>query len=103
MRKTVLKNSARLLVNAMAVLFALAAFPTHAMSLGELQGNVLIGQPLDLIAPVQVGQGDELSAGCVRADIYYGDARQKAPRITTQATQLRGVSGFLCAGRLNVS
>jgi len=89
MRKTVTENSARVIAKAGVALFFWAVFSAHAMSLGELQGNALIGQPLDLTIPIQVSQGDKLSEGCVRADIYYGDARQKAPRITTQATQLR--------------
>ncbi|MDI1243943.1 MAG: hypothetical protein PSV24_00900 [Rhodoferax sp.] len=68
---------------------ALIAFSSNALSLGELQGNALIGQPLDLIVSVQTSQTEELSEGCVRADIYYGEARQNAPRITTKAGQLR--------------
>lgn len=54
-------------------------FIAHAMTLGELQGKALIGRALDLSVPVQASQGDELSEGCVRADIYYGDAQQKSP------------------------
>lgn len=71
------------------VLWLGAVFAAHAMTLGELQGNALIGRSLDLSLPVQTSPGDELSEGCVRADIYYGEAQQKAPRISLQATQLR--------------
>jgi hypothetical protein len=77
MRKTATENSVRVIAKAGVALFSWAVFSAHAVSLGELQGNALIGQPLDLIVPVHASQGDELSEGCVRADIYYGEARQK--------------------------
>lgn len=89
MRKTVTKNNARRLARFGGVLLSGAVFTAHAMTLGELQGNAVIGHALDLNVPIQSTPGDELAEGCVRADILYGEARQKSPRITVQATQLR--------------
>ena len=73
----------------MGFLLSGAVFTAHTMTLGELQGNALIGHSLDLNVPIQSTPGNELAEGCVRADILYGEARQKSPRITIQATQLR--------------
>lgn len=89
MRKAVTKNSVRAITNLGVALLTGAVFTAHAMTLGELQGQALMGRALDLSVPVRAGQGDELSEGCVRADIHYGDAPQKSPRLTIQASQLR--------------
>lgn len=89
MRTTDIKNGGSLVAYAGRILFALAAFSSHAMTLGELRGNAWIGQALDLRVPVQTDQGDALSEGCIHADVYYGDMRQKSPRLSTQASQLR--------------
>lgn len=89
MRKAVTKNSVRVIASLGVLLLTGMVFIAHAMTLGELQGKALIGRALDLSVPFQASQGDELSEGCVRADIYYGDAQQKSPRLTIQASQLR--------------
>ena len=89
MRKTVTKNVAHRVARFGGVLLSGAVFTAHAMTLGELQGNAVIGHALDLNVPIQSTPGDELAEGCVRADILYGEARQKSPRITIRATQLR--------------
>lgn len=89
MRKTVTKNNVRRVARLGCVLLSGAVFTAHAMTLGELQGSAVIGHSLDLNVPIQSTPGNELAGGCVRADILYGEARQKAPRITVQATQLR--------------
>ena len=89
MRKTVTRNVAHGVARLGCVLLSGAVFSAHAMTLGELRGNALLGHSLDLHVPIQSTPGNELAEGCVRADILYGEARQKSPRITFQATQLR--------------
>ena len=89
MRKAVTKNGARVTASLGFLLLTGTVFIANAITLGELQGKALIGRALDLSVPVQASQGDELSEGCVRANIHYGDAQQKAPRLTIQASQLR--------------
>lgn len=89
MKKTVTKKSVLVITRLGIVLLSGAMLAAHAMTLGELQGEALIGRPLDLSLPVQSTAGEALSEGCVRADIYFGEAQQKSPRITIQATQLR--------------
>ena len=79
-----------MIIARLAVAFMLGAvFAAPAMTLGELQGGALIGRPLDLRLPVQTSPGEQLSENCVRAEIHYGEAQQKSPRISIQANQLR--------------
>lgn len=59
------------------------------MTLGEIQGAALIGRPLDLYLPIQASADEQLSDTCVRAEVHYGEAQQKAPRISVQGNQLR--------------
>lgn len=88
-RKTVTKRRVLVIARSGIVLLCGAMFAAHALTLGELQGEAQIGRALDLSLPFQSASGEALSEGCVRADIYFGEARQKAPRITIQAAHLR--------------
>jgi hypothetical protein len=65
---------------------------SHAFALGDLSGSAVIGRPLDVSVQIQTGQGEDASAACVSADVYYADARQVAPRISIAAPNA-GVSG----------
>lgn len=87
--KNVTKKSVHVVAKCAPVLLSGVMFAAHAMTLGELQGEALIGRSLDLIVPVQSAAGEALAEGCVRASISYGEAQQKAPRVSLQATQLR--------------
>ncbi len=89
LRKSVTTGSVRMFAR-LAVAFMLGAvFTAPAMTLGELQGSALIGRPLDLRVPVRTSPGEQLSENCVRAEIHYGEAQQKAARISIEANQLR--------------
>lgn len=88
-KKTVTKKSVLVAAQWGLVLLSGAFVAAHAMSLGELQGTALIGRALNLSIPIQSAGSEALAEGCVRADVYYGDAQQKSPRITVQANQLR--------------
>ena len=88
-KKTVTKKSVLVAAQWGLVFLSGAFVAAHAMTLGELQGTALIGRALILSIPIQSAGSEALAEGCVRADVYYGDARQKSPRITVQANQLR--------------
>lgn len=88
-KKTVTKESVLATAKWGLVLLSGAIVAAQAMTLGELQGEALIGRSLDIRIPVQSGAEDALSEGCVRADVYYGEAQQAAPRITLQENRLR--------------
>ncbi|MDP1528148.1 FimV family protein [Rhodoferax sp.] len=88
-KKTVTKESVLAATKWGLVLLSGAIVAAQAMTLGELQGEALIGRALDVSIPVQSSAGDALSEGCVRADVYYGEAQQGTPRITLQESRLR--------------
>jgi len=88
-KKTVTKKSVLATAKWGLVLLFGTIVAAQAMTLGELQGETLIGRSLDVSIPVQSSAGDALSEGCVRADVYYGEAQQGTPRITLQENRLR--------------
>jgi hypothetical protein len=52
------------------------------MTLGKARGVVLLGQPLKLTVPIQWDAGQSPSAQCFDAEVFYGDTRQAASRIS---------------------
>lgn len=64
-----------------AVLLLGVAFGSEALTLGRVRGAVLIGQPLDVVVPVQLDAGENASSLCFEADVFHADARQDASRV----------------------
>lgn len=89
MRIVALKNHLRSLARSLAVLATGSVLAAQALTLGEVQGDAWIGMPLDLRIAFRADPDEAIAAGCVSADIYYAEARQKAPRVTVQAQTLR--------------
>ncbi|TNF60015.1 MAG: hypothetical protein EP306_09685, partial [Burkholderiales bacterium] len=54
------------------------------MTLGRHSGAALIGRPLDIRAQVLLAPGDDPSALCLSADVFYGDVQ-----VTGVRTQLQ--------------
>ena len=57
-----------------------------ALSLGPLTGSTVVGQPLDLAVPIQfdeqaLGNG----AGCVSAQVFYGDRAVQRPQVDVES------------------
>ncbi|RFO98728.1 hypothetical protein DIC66_02280 [Rhodoferax lacus] len=52
-----------------------------ALTLGRARGAAWIGQPLELMVPVQVDPGQADGALCAEADVFHGDSRQDAGRV----------------------
>ncbi|MBC7435561.1 MAG: hypothetical protein H7332_05775 [Bdellovibrionales bacterium] len=59
-------------------LLAPGAMNCHAMTLGPLQGSVVIGQALDMSAPVAF---DNIDDACLSAEVMYGDTRLPASQV----------------------
>ena len=59
---------------------------SSALTLGRAKGAVLLGQALTLTVPVQMDGGDSTSALCFDADVFYGDVRQDAGRVSVTST-----------------
>ncbi len=52
------------------------SFASHALTLGNLRGSVLIGRPLNVTVPVQVEQTEDAGAACFEAEVFHADVRQ---------------------------
>lgn len=71
------------------------AFGSSALTLGKARSVVLLGKPLDLTIPVDVGAGDDVSPQCFDADVFYGDVQLESSRVSLsvqRATQAPMVS-----------
>ena len=63
---------------------AVTALGSNALNLGKARGAAWIGQPLELVVPVQVEPGQADSGLCAEADVFHGDSRQEASRVQVQ-------------------
>lgn len=57
------------------------ALASEALTLGRIQGAALVGQPLNLVVPVQIEAGETAAALCFEADVFHADTRQDASRV----------------------
>jgi pilus assembly protein FimV len=80
-----LKNRVSYFVALMAVLTVVAA-PSHAFTLGDLRGSVVIGRSLDVSVPVLPGSGEEALASCLSAEVLFADAQQISSLTVTPVT-----------------
>ena len=67
---------------AMGVALVCVATTSAALTLGRARGAVLLGQPLSVTVTVQADTDDAAADLCFDADVYYGDNRQDASRIS---------------------
>lgn len=56
----------------------------QAASLGRHSGAAVIGRPLDIRAQALLGPGEDASALCVQADVFYGDNQVSSGAVRTQ-------------------
>lgn len=64
------------------------AMSSSALTLGRAKGAVLLGQALKLTVPVQMELGEGPSALCFEVDVFYGDSRQDASRVSVSSELL---------------
>ena len=50
-----------------------ASFDVHAVGFGRVAPNAILGQPLNVLVPIQLDQGERLFAECVKAEVMLGD------------------------------
>ena len=74
-----------LLLRAFGLLLGTAAFSAQAFTLGDLLGTAVIGRALDVAVRFQSGPGEDISLNCIKAEVYFADARQTAPNVTLSA------------------
>ncbi len=76
------------------------AFGSEALTLGRIRGAALLGQPLNMVVPVQMDAGEDVSSLCFEAEVFHADTRQDVSRVRvlveavgqTQAVNVRVLS-----------
>ena len=66
------------LTPALALLLGLSPTCVGAMGLGRPQILSALGKPLDVVVPLNLADGEQLTDSCVRAEVSAGDARVPA-------------------------
>jgi pilus assembly protein FimV len=73
--------------------FALAGSgAAGALGFGQIRSSVVLGQPLNLAVPVNLGEGESLGAECANAEIMSGDSRIAPSAVRVRITQGRDAS-----------
>jgi len=52
-----------------------------ALGLGPIQGNVWLGQGLDVRIPLQLDDKDNANLSCLEAEVWHGEIRKEASRV----------------------
>ncbi|MBC7916652.1 MAG: hypothetical protein H7Y28_02470 [Rhodoferax sp.] len=60
---------------------------SDALTLGRARGAALLGQPLEVSVSVQSAADEALSTECFDAEVYYGENRQEAARVTVTVSE----------------
>ncbi len=68
----------------LGLVLAGTALGSAALNLGRVRGAAWIGQPLELVVPVQLDPGQTDAGLCAEADVFHGDSRQDASRVQVQ-------------------
>ena len=64
------------------------ALPSHAVTLGRHGGAAVIGRPLDIRVEALAGPNEDLSAACLRSEVFFGESQlsSSAVQLTPQRT-----------------
>jgi hypothetical protein len=73
-------------IKAVTLGFVLAgtALGSAALTLGRARGAAWIGQPFEVLVPVQLDPGQSGADLCAEADVFHGDSRQDSGKVTVQ-------------------
>ncbi len=63
----------------------LSSLPVDALTLGDVRGLAIIGQPLDLSVQVRMDDDQDPSALCFEAEVFHGETRQNARQVRALA------------------
>jgi hypothetical protein len=72
-----------------------AAVSSAALTLGRSRGVALIGRPLDVAIPVTLDSPGQAADLCAEADVFHGDTRVDASRVTAQVEAGNGLNAVL--------
>ena len=75
---------------------SLATFGSSAVTLGQVRGNPVLGQRLDLTIEVELEPGSDVGGSCMAADVAFSDSRVDPARIQVAAVPgSRGQSALI--------
>jgi hypothetical protein len=83
--KAVLKSRVRCMATALVVALGYWSLGAHAFTLGDLRGSAVIGRALDVSVEMRAGDGEDVSASCLAADVYYAEAQQNSPIVSVNS------------------
>ena len=72
----------------LGVVLAGTALGSAALSLGRARGAAWIGQPLELVVPVQIDPGQADGALCAEAEVFHGEIKQERAQVQVTATDV---------------
>jgi pilus assembly protein FimV len=72
-----------------------AAVSSAAVTLGRSRGVALIGRTLDVAIPVTLDSPGQAADLCAEADVFHGDTRVDASRVTAQVEPGNGLNAVL--------
>jgi hypothetical protein len=72
------------------VLMLCTAMGCAGLTLGRAQGAIFVGKPLDLRVQLQFDGSEEVSSGCMVAEVSYGDSQLDSARITVTVEPATG-------------
>ena len=84
---------------ALAALLLCAAGLSCALTLGRARGAAVLGQPFQFTVPVQMAADEDGTNLCFDAEVFYGDLRQDASRVSVVTE--RNVAGQPVALHVN--
>lgn len=85
------------------LLMLCSAMGSAALTLGRAEGAVFVGKPLDLRVQMQADTGEELQAGCMGAEVFYGETLVDPSRVTVSIDGANGNAGRAPAARVTAS
>ena len=74
-------------VKLVAALLLGAALTAQALTLGRLRGAAWVGQPLEVVIPIQFDAAEESGNLCPQAEVFHADNRQDPSRVRITVEQ----------------
>ena len=78
-----------------ACVLVLAAMSSAALTLGRSRGVALLGRPLDVAIPLTLDTPGQASELCPEADLFHGDTRVVAARVTARIEPGTGLNAVV--------
>jgi pilus assembly protein FimV len=92
----------RLKATTIGFLLVATGLSSFALTFGRVQGAAWIGQPLNLVVPVQVDPGQTAASLCAQADVFHADTKQDSNRVQVSVDPSTQPDTFLVRVSSNV-